>query len=117
MQNHMLIINKINLSFFRTSCWKGSLLLLILLGACKKTKLPPPVEEDTVFSISATLEGRALDFVAGEEDYYLFTSYAKDDKDVFSFKGRFEKLIDCESNCQETLEFEIRDLEVKSETV
>ncbi len=92
--------------------WKGILILLLVLGACKKTELPPSVEEDPVFSFTGNLGNQSLDFVAGEEDYYLFTSFEKDAIDVYSFIGRFEKTMDCESDCKETLEFEIRDVAV-----
>ena len=94
--------------------WKGLLILLLVLGACKKTELPPTVEEDPVFSFTGNLDNQSLDFVAGEEDYYLFTSFRKDDNNVYSFMGRFEKTMDCESDCKEILEFEIRDIGVDS---
>ena len=86
--------------------------LLLSVVACKKTELPPTVAEDPVFSVNATLGGMALDWLAGDDDYYLFTEYDKDQYGVFSFTGRFEKLANCQSDCQESLEFEIRDFQV-----
>lgn len=86
------------------------LLIVLVFGACKKIELPPGVQEDPVFSVNASLGGEPLDLVAGENEYYMFTSFAKDDLDVFSFIGRFEKTIDKTNSPPISLEFEIRDV-------
>ena len=72
----------------------------LLISACNKIELPPPVEEDPVFSLQLDwADGVSLDLVAGEDRYYLFTGFEADSLNVFEFSGRFAQL-DCLDQCE-----------------
>ncbi len=87
------------------------LAVLLLVVACRRTELPPPLEENPVFAVEATLDGRPFQLEAGVADYYLFTEFRNDELDVLSFVGRWEKTSDCSEDCAEQLEIEIRNVE------
>ncbi len=72
-------------------------LLIILIAACKKVDLPPVDNGDPVFTLSANADGTSLELIAGEEDYYMFTSYERDSLDVLNMIGelRPENCPDC----------------------
>ncbi len=76
----------------------GIALSLLFLVACQPEDIPEPISGPTVFSIS----GGGIDIVAGEDDFYLFTSYEQDSMGVFQYISSFEKLEpDCDTSCQE----------------
>lgn len=84
-----------------------SLSIFAILVSCRPEELPPAMTGDPVFSVS----GGAVDISAGENDFYLFSTYEKDTLDVYSFIARFAKLSDCSTDCEEELVIEIRDAE------
>lgn len=102
----MRVINNVFLLFF-----------LLSIGACKQVELPEPIDGDPVFSVNASLANQALNITAGVDDFYLFTSYVQDDLEVNSFIGRFAKLEDCTTDCEESLEFIIRDADIASNSL
>jgi hypothetical protein len=72
----------------------------LLIGGCNKIELPPPVEEDPVFSLELDwADGTGLDLVAGEDRYFLFTGFEADSLNVFELSGRFAQL-DCLDQCE-----------------
>lgn len=81
--------------------------LVLSLFACKKVETPPSTTGTPVFSITGNLAGDSLNITAGEDDYFLFTSFEKDADEVFSFIGTFAK-IDCLDECQDTFRIKIR---------
>lgn len=83
-------------------------LMVCAVFACEKVETPPSTTTPPVFSIEGNLSGEALNIIAGEEDYYLFTSYETDALNVRSFVGTFAK-IDCLEECQDTFRIKIRD--------
>ncbi|GJM34603.1 MAG: hypothetical protein DHS20C18_36040 [Saprospiraceae bacterium] len=72
-------------------------LILLCFVACKKVDIPPVNNGDPVFIVAATLEGDDLNLTAGENDYYLYTTYERDTQGVLSMIGtlRPENCIDC----------------------
>lgn len=92
--------------------WIIILIAVLSIVSCKKDpviELPAETMGTPVFMNNSILDGNTLDFVAGEEDYYMYTEWSKDANDVHTFIGRFAEE-DCETNCKESLQFEIRDI-------
>ncbi len=83
-------------------------LIFLVIASCKPEELPPINNGEPVFSMS----GGSIGITAGEEDFYLFSDYQKDDQDVYSFIARFAKLSDCGMDCKEELLIEIRNAQV-----
>src|SRR4051812_11867663 len=82
---------------------------LIGVMSCEKKKYPESsVENDAVFYVQGTADYNPLKYVAGENDYYMYSSFALDSNSVYSFAGEFKKL-NC-TDCKNTLEIRIRDL-------
>ncbi len=82
-----------------------SLFIILLIASCKPEELPPVKNGNPVFSVSIG----SKDIIAGENDFYLFTDYEKDDMEVYSFIARFAKTNDCTVDCKEELLIAIRD--------
>lgn len=78
--------------------------IFVFVASCKPERLPQIVTEDPVFSVSG-----AIDITAGENDFYLFSAFEKDNLDVYSFVARFGKLSTCVADCNEALVIKIRD--------
>ncbi len=85
------------------------LVAIILLPTCRKESLPDPIEGDPVFMVSGS---GVVDITAGQRDFYLFTDYQLDSSQVYNLIASFEKLSDCEIECDEAFRIEIRNSEV-----
>jgi len=83
---------------------------LLILG-CKKDFIEVPVTTDgtPVFTLNSQVAGDAFTIVAGDDNYYMYTDWTKDADDVHTFVGRFAEE-DCSTNCQASIQFEIRDI-------
>ncbi len=92
---------------------KGLFLFLICIFlSCGKTELPTPIVGEPIFFFDGQLGGVAKKINAGDNDFYLFTEFSKDDDSVFSFTGRLAKLEqNCPDTCAEQLVISIRDFE------
>ncbi len=95
---------------------KKRYILLFLIGlffSCKEESLPEPNTGTPVFTIAGTLGGNSIDINAGDNDFYMFTEFEKDETNVFTFSGTFAKLEpDCNPNCNEQLRISIRDFQM-----
>lgn len=89
----------------KISCF---LLFGLLLLQCKKTELPPPDAGTPVFTLNFELDGAPVNFVAGEEDYFMFTDFQATPEDVLVFEGTLNKL-SCVDSCGPALKILIRD--------
>jgi PKD repeat protein len=86
------------------------ILLLLLIGSisCEKKKYPESVvENDAVFFMQANINYNAVKLAAGENNYYMYSSYLLDPNNVRNFSGTFRQL-NC-SDCRNTMEIRIRD--------
>ncbi len=86
------------------------ILALLALAACKKLDVEPPPEGTPVFSVNAVIDGSAKSWVAGEQDYYLFTGFEQDTAGFFTFWGRLEKEPCSNVACGEKIAFYFNDL-------
>lgn len=77
---------------------------------------PEPSEGEPVFTVSADIGGNPLNLAAGLEDYYMFTSFERDEHEVYVFKGDLKQQ-SCPNICAEQLRIEIRDDDVSAEEV
>ncbi|MFK7773627.1 MAG: hypothetical protein AB8F94_15865 [Saprospiraceae bacterium] len=84
-------------------------IIVFALGGCKKVDLDEVTSGDPVFTASATLDVvTQLNFVAGDDDFYMFSEFSKDSFEVYSMTGRFAKDANCQNDCEESLSFSIR---------
>lgn len=83
-------------------------LIIITLGGCKKVELPPTEVNEPIFSINANLDNVSLDWSAGDDDFYMFTEFSKDNFNIYSLTGKLAKDDNCLSDCEESLTFSIR---------
>jgi hypothetical protein len=67
----------------------------LLLSDCRKKELIIPSIDIPDFYLRGTKDGQTFELVAGDADYYMFTSFEKDDSSVFAYQGTFAK-----DNCQ-----------------
>src|SRR5688572_10212821 len=78
-------------------------MVLLLTNACKKIEDPVENTGTPVFSLSGTIDGSPLSITAGQNDYYLFTSYSLDSM-VYQFSGTFKRTC---TQCKEALHISI----------
>jgi hypothetical protein len=90
-------------------------LIVFAVGGCKKVDLDEVPLGDPVFTASAMFgTGAELNFVAGDDDIYMFSEFSKDNLEVYTMTGRFAKDANCENDCEESLSFSIRSSSVDS---
>lgn len=63
------------------------LIAIGLLASCKRGDEPVEQTGTPVFNINATVNGLPVNLTAGVNDYFLFTDYHFDSRDVAHFKG------------------------------
>jgi len=90
------------------------LLIIIVLGGCSQEGLDIPQVGSPVFSIDSILDNEALNWVAGDDDVFMFTEFSKDNFDVYTLTGRLAKDDNCIIDCEEALTFSIRSSYVTS---
>ncbi|MEM7373258.1 MAG: PKD domain-containing protein [Bacteroidota bacterium] len=86
--------------------WTGILCLLVG-GACQERELPEEIKGNPVFYVDGAIDGQDLTLTAGEDGYFMETSFEQDETGVYVYSGAFTPL-NCES-CPEALEVRIRD--------
>ncbi len=88
------------------------LIISTLFAACNKVELDPE-DGEPVFTAEAKFDGNPKAWQAGVEDFYMFSSFEKDDFDVHVFSGSFTKTDSIVSG--ESLAFHIRDYQQLAE--
>ncbi len=85
------------------------LVVLFLAGiSCEKKKYPESsVENDALFYLQGRIEYAGVKLVAGQDNYYMYSSYTLDQNNVYSYSGVFRQL-NC-VDCRNTMEIRIRD--------
>lgn len=79
----------------------------VLWSGCREKPLPDEVFGTPDFFISTEVDGEPVEIKAGIDDYYMGTSFSRDQFDINSFHGIFSRL-NC-PQCPEELEVIIRD--------
>lgn len=74
------------------------------LTACKQEELPDPTSDEPVFQASGTIDGQPHTIQAGEDDYYMHTSFSSDSNNLYQLTGHL-KQVDCQE-CVKSLKIE-----------
>lgn len=87
-----------------------ALLVQLITISCEKGESPKVGVETEVFRLDGSINGATLSLIAGANDYYMHTEFAKDTNDVFAFKGILGPS-NCNENtsCKNSLSITIRD--------
>lgn len=75
----------------------------VVFASCKKEELQPNIDDTPEFFVNGEIDGKELKLVAGDNDYYMFSSHSTNDNDVQQFIGEL-KTENCERGCPESLE-------------
>ncbi|HXB39430.1 MAG TPA: PKD domain-containing protein [Bacteroidia bacterium] len=93
----------------RNLLYPPAVVLLLAVSSCKKSD---PVQAGTgnqpVFTYNGNINNQPVNFKAGVNNYYMFTSYAPDGNGVYDFTGEFRD-VNCTSNCINALKITIKD--------
>lgn len=79
-----------------------------MIAGCEKVDLPPVDQNAPVFSVNALVDGTEINWGAGDDDFYMFTSFSRDSFEVYSMTGKMAKDTSCAANCDEYLSFTLR---------
>lgn len=82
------------------------ILLVLFLASCKVQEEPVDITEKPTFAAKATVNGQTFNLTAGENNYYMFSSFAVDVQNVTIFNGEL-KQEGC-INCGPSLALSIR---------
>ena len=73
--------------------------LVIFISGCKKqAEETPSMEESPVFYFKGNVGNIPVSMVAGENYYYMYSSYSKDTSGMYTFSGEL-KQVNCVTNC------------------
>lgn len=78
---------------------------MLLVQSCKREELPDNSTDNAVFGIEGLINGQERKFTAGENDYYMHSSYDRDANNLLHFKGAL-KPIGC-TDCRDFFEVAI----------
>ncbi len=70
-----------------------------------------------VFFLDAMFDGSPKLIEAGRDEFFMYTSFTKDNFDVYTFIGKFGKLGSCLTDCTEDFTFFIRDSKASPDEV
>lgn len=92
-----------------------SLLIIIIAfnGGCKKEDIPPSQVGDVVFNAAFELNGESKRIEAGNDNWYMFSSFEQDLNGLHHFIGEFAKDGNCVEDCNEYLKISISDIEAR----
>lgn len=88
-------------------------ILGLFTGCSDELTLPEPQMGAPVFEVSAELNGQAIQWQAGVDDYYMYTNYEQDNAGVYTFSGSLAQE-NCTEDCSGSLSFYFRDREVRT---
>ncbi len=84
-----------------------SIFLIVIIGICSCKQIPEPQDEFTspAYWVNGFIDEKVIKINAGENDFYLSTSFEKDKNGIYDFIGEFTQ--NC-SNCKTKLKFKIK---------
>jgi hypothetical protein len=97
----------------RTTIYISLLVAAVLFSCNKKKPLPQEEVTDPVFYVKCNVQGMDLRLEAGQNDYYMHSSFYQDSNNVYVFKGDL-KQTNCNNDCGYSLTFLIKDDHVSS---
>lgn len=93
----------------KTKIFLPIILFSFLIGSCKKEDPKVPQGNAPVFTFSGNINGSPVNFQAGVNNYYMYTSYTQDVNNVYNFMGDL-KPYNC-TNCTNRLQLQINDFQ------
>ena len=63
---------------------------LVILASCKKEELQPEVIGNAAFYVQGTVNGLPVNLVAGDNDYYMYSSFEENEKHRSEIHWRIE---------------------------
>jgi len=91
----------------------AALILLQFHFSCQETELPQEIHGEVEFYAEGNMDGQLFSLEAGVDDYYMASSFSKNDQELLVFQGTFIRP-SCK-DCGEELSIEIYDKEVLPE--
>jgi PKD repeat protein len=64
---------------------------IALIDGCNEIDDPKPVVEDPFFTFQASIDGQVIEWQAGIDDYYLYTTQESDSFGVMEYRGHLRK--------------------------
>ena len=86
--------------------------LFLFTLSCRKKEDPVISKETPVFYFSGSMDGSPLGLNAGENDYYMYSSYIQDANNLYHFIGDLKRS-NC-STCGNRFQFRINDFKISS---
>jgi PKD repeat protein len=77
------------------------LILLISISSCKKDELQEAIVDNPEFFIAGSVGGSDINLVAGDNQYYMYSSFEEKNQTVPQYIGEL-KTEGCETNCTES---------------
>jgi hypothetical protein len=93
------------------------LIILCLLGGCVKEEIPPSQIGEVVFNADFDIDESTKQMEAGNDNWYMFSSFEQDINGLHHFVGELAKDADCTSNCNEYLKIVISDIESRERVI
>ena len=87
------------------------IIILCSIGACKKEQIPPAQIGEVVFIAEIEVDGAVKQIEAGNDNWYMFSSFQMDSDGLHHFVGEFAKDANCIEDCNEYLKISISDIE------
>lgn len=86
----------------------------LLIFSCKKKEFPEPKNDGAVFYASAEVNNVPVSFSAGNNGYYMLTSFNQNSENLYTFVSEL-KPKNCTNNCPYSLRFEFFDNQISSQ--
>lgn len=87
--------------------WILVISLIFVFASCKKVTEPNSRTDSAEFYVKGKKNGVPFSISAGDNDYYMFTSSEKDDKDIYFHRGRLANA-NCQGVCGEEFIFHFK---------
>jgi hypothetical protein len=83
------------------------LLFTVIAYSCKRKELPEEFVNEPEFFVKGKVNGESINIRAGENGYYMFTSYHQDDFEIYNFAGLLKQK-KCD-NCEHAFQLSFKD--------
>jgi len=87
--------------------WVSIISLIFVFASCKKVEEPVSNTDSADFFVKGKKDGTSFSIAAGDNNYYMYTSSEKDDKEVYLHTGRLANA-NCQGVCGEEFIFHFK---------
>ncbi len=92
------------------------LVILLSVSSCKKDELQETLIDAPDFFVSGTIGGAQLNLIAGDHQYYMYSSFEEKENAIPKFIGEL-KTEGCENNCAESFTLIFTDEKESAESI